>query len=90
MSRTKKKAYTKSKRFDKTCRNHGSCSWCYGNRMHKVLRKLYPIEPELELHESRYDDTDEIDIILDSHGLIKRDYDEIERNRVKAYKYLIP
>jgi len=32
MSRTKKKAYTKTKRFDKTCRNHGSCPYCASNR----------------------------------------------------------
>ena len=24
--------YRKSKRFDGTCRNHGSCPWCYHNR----------------------------------------------------------
>ena len=92
MSRTNKKAYTKSKRFDKTCRNHGSCSWCYGNRMHKVLKKLYPIEPEVQKYYDMegWDDGDHIEELLDSHGLIKRDPDEIERNRVKAYKYLIP
>lgn len=48
MSRTKKRSYTKSKRFDKTCRNHGSCSYCYGNRMHKVLKKLIPIKKQIE------------------------------------------
>jgi uncharacterized protein (DUF983 family) len=40
MSRTKKKAYTKAKAIDKSCRNHGSCPWCYGNRMYKHLKKL--------------------------------------------------
>lgn len=34
MSRTKKQPYTKSKRFDKTCRNHGSCPYCKENRLH--------------------------------------------------------
>jgi hypothetical protein len=24
--------YLGSKRFDRTCRNHGSCGWCHGNR----------------------------------------------------------
>lgn len=43
MSRTFKKPYTKSKKFDKTCRNHGSCSWCLGNRMHKVRKKIYTV-----------------------------------------------
>jgi len=35
MSRSYKQPYTKSKRFDATCRCHGSCSYCYDNRMHK-------------------------------------------------------
>jgi len=35
MSRTRKKPYTKSKRFDKTCRNNGSCPHCRGNRQYK-------------------------------------------------------
>lgn len=29
-----RKEYRKSKRFDKTCRNHGGCKWCQGNREH--------------------------------------------------------
>ena len=24
--------YRKSKAFDRSCRNHGSCSWCEGDR----------------------------------------------------------
>ena len=32
MSRSVKQVYRKSKRFDKSCRNHGSCPYCQGNR----------------------------------------------------------
>lgn len=32
MSRTHRKPYTGSKATDRTCRNHGSCAWCRGNR----------------------------------------------------------
>jgi hypothetical protein len=35
MSRTVKKAYRKSKRFDKSCRSNGGCSYCEGNRLYK-------------------------------------------------------
>lgn len=49
MSRTKKKPYTQSKRFDSTCRNHGSCSWCKSNRMYKVIKKIIPIKEEFYL-----------------------------------------
>jgi hypothetical protein len=38
-----RKPYRNSKRFDSTCRNHGSCSYCEGNRLHKHRRRK-PIE----------------------------------------------
>lgn len=60
MSRTNKKPYTGSKRFDTTCRNHGSCSWCYSNRMHKVLKKIRPIKEELNLDYYGKDNQDTI------------------------------
>jgi hypothetical protein len=40
MSRTVKQAYRKSRRFDKTCRNNGSCAYCRGNRLYKHNKKL--------------------------------------------------
>lgn len=48
MSRTLKQAYTKSKRFDKTCRNHGSCAYCQGNRMYKHYKKILAIREQLK------------------------------------------
>ena len=30
----KRKPYRGEKSIDATCRNHGSCPWCKGNRMH--------------------------------------------------------
>ena len=30
-----RKEYKGAKAIDKTCRNHGSCSWCEGNRTNK-------------------------------------------------------
>lgn len=35
MSKTIKKSYTKSKRFDKSCRNHGKCDYCKSNRLYQ-------------------------------------------------------
>jgi hypothetical protein len=40
MSRTVKQAYRKSRRFDKSCRNHGSCPYCYKNRIYKNLKRM--------------------------------------------------
>jgi hypothetical protein len=38
MSRTVRRAYTKSKRFDRTCRNHGACTYCVRNRTHRHVK----------------------------------------------------
>lgn len=32
---------TYAKSVDRNCRNHGSCSWCRGNRLHNSRRKEY-------------------------------------------------
>ena len=38
-ARKRMKPYYDSRAFDHTCRNHGSCSWCKGNRTHKDKRQ---------------------------------------------------
>lgn len=38
-----RKQYTGSKIFDKTCRNHGGCDWCLGNRTYKYQKELNKI-----------------------------------------------
>lgn len=36
-----RKPYRKAKAIDKTCRNHGGCPYCEGNRKHSTeLRKM--------------------------------------------------
>jgi len=44
----KRKPYYKSKRFDKTCRNHGSCGYCKDNRTKKINEKAKELDKELE------------------------------------------
>lgn len=44
MSRTRKQAYRKSRVFAVSCRNHGRCGWCRGNRLHKHVRMAKPGE----------------------------------------------
>lgn len=34
-----RKPYTGSKAIDRTCRNHGGCDWCKGNRIHKHRKR---------------------------------------------------
>lgn len=48
MSRTYKKPYTKSKRFDKTCRCHGGCPWCFDNRMYKHNKRINRVINQLK------------------------------------------
>lgn len=40
MSRTKRKPFTGSKRFDRTCRNSGSCPYCRANRLHSTRKRV--------------------------------------------------
>lgn len=50
MSRTYRKPYTKSKRFDKTCRSNGGCNYCYENRMYKHFKKI-SLKEELKMQD---------------------------------------
>lgn len=47
MSRTRKRPYTKSKRFDTSCRCHGSCGYCRDNRLHGERRRRLAAETQL-------------------------------------------
>jgi len=47
-----RKPYYRSARFDRTCRNHGSCGWCEGNRRFANHRRL-PAD-EAPRHYRRY------------------------------------
>ena len=49
MSRTTRKPYTKSKRFDISCRCHGGCSWCSSDRTYADAKRLAAADEELVL-----------------------------------------
>jgi len=34
-----RKPYYDTRRFDCTCRNHGSCDWCKANRLYQITRE---------------------------------------------------
>ncbi len=40
MSRSIKRKYTKSKVFDKSCRNNGSCPYCRKNRLYNSTKRM--------------------------------------------------
>jgi len=40
----KRAPFQKSKRFDRTCRNHGKCPYCEGNRTFQSEKELQRVE----------------------------------------------
>lgn len=40
----KRKPYTKAQAVDQQCRNHGGCSYCLNNRMHKNKKRQVDVE----------------------------------------------
>lgn len=44
-----RKQYIRRGASDRSCRNHGSCSWCKGNRTHKNKKRI--IESKYKLKE---------------------------------------
>ena len=43
-----RKRYYGSKRFDRTCRNHGSCDFCKGNHLYSVKKALETAEQKMK------------------------------------------
>lgn len=43
----RRKPYYGSKSIDRSCRNHGGCPWCEGNRKYKYKKKEESIEDAL-------------------------------------------
>lgn len=49
----KRKPYSGSKSIDPNCRNHGSCSWCEGNRKYHDNKEEERCEQEMEEYYSK-------------------------------------
>jgi hypothetical protein len=43
-----RKPYHGSKRFDRTCRNHGSCEWCKENRLYSSRKRRDALEEKMK------------------------------------------
>lgn len=52
----RKPYYSKAKRCDVTCRNHGGCSWCENNRLHQIHLARFRSEDELKEYEDEWDE----------------------------------
>jgi hypothetical protein len=44
----KRKPYRGSKRFDRTCRNHGACPYCETNRLHNTEKRKSIADASME------------------------------------------
>ena len=42
-----RKQYYCSKAVDKSCRNHGDCDWCKGNRLHNSKKRIASIDDKM-------------------------------------------
>lgn len=42
-----RKQYRRSKSFDRTCRNHGSCAYCRGSRTNKDIAKQKAFDEQI-------------------------------------------
>lgn len=40
----KRRPYRGSKTFDRSCRNHGSCDWCKGQRLYQIQKEQERVE----------------------------------------------
>jgi len=43
-----RKQYHDSRVIDMTCRSHGTCFWCQGNRFHKLNKQLLSAKEQIE------------------------------------------
>jgi hypothetical protein len=46
-----RKEYRGSKSFDKSCRNHGNCSYCQNNRIYSTVKRKESINDKLNDYE---------------------------------------
>lgn len=51
-----KETGTYAKSIDCTCRNHGSCKWCLGNRLYKNVKRELSSVKQLEEFEEESGD----------------------------------
>lgn len=48
MGKEHRKPYRGGKAIDKTCRNHGGCPWCEGNRKYSDIKRRQSADEKLE------------------------------------------
>jgi hypothetical protein len=52
----KRKEYRGSKAFDRSCRNHGSCSWCEDNRLYSEKKRKASAKEQFDHYYDYYDE----------------------------------
>lgn len=51
-----RKRFRGSKRFDRTCRNHGSCDYCKGNRLYSAKKTLDEAKEKIKENDNALED----------------------------------
>ena len=52
----RRKPFRGSKRFDRTCRNHGSCDYCKGNRLYSTKKALDEAKEKIKENDNALED----------------------------------
>ena len=52
----RRKKYRKSKAFDRSCRNHGGCDYCKGNRQLKNKKRELSANEQIENFKEKQND----------------------------------
>ena len=53
----KRKQYRGGKAIDRTCRNHGSCEWCKGNREYSNRKREVGVDYRLKEYDLKEGDS---------------------------------
>ena len=54
----RRREYRKSKRFDRSCRNHGGCPYCEANRLYNSKVQQIKLDEDLKRYLRGEDDLD--------------------------------
>lgn len=52
----RRKQFRGSKRIDRTCRNHGSCDYCKGNRLYSIKKALDGAKEKIKENDDALED----------------------------------
>lgn len=77
-----RRPYRGAKAVDSTCRNHGSCEWCHGNRTYKNDKRELAAEQERDEYEELLAEEE-----IDDQGMEAKRMAEEKKFITNRYKF---